>query len=359
MKRTPAAIDRVRGVLLPAIAVAAAGLLGAAEPPIERLDPPELGFYSRRLDAGGIAIKAHADVSDEAMRAAAARVNRSLGNLPVVRSNLVAAGAEIHIIGRNQKMVDLPEYRHWRDRPFEGKLMLDQRARGLGGIVSSCGEDNLLALPSDAFHDHRDICTHEFSHTIHEHGMSSNLVAAVAARHRAALAEGRWATTYAAQNEKEFFAELSMWYWDSRGDFGKLDPPPRVGRAWLREYDPESFRLLDDFYSGRLDARPIERVKIVPGPASDEGRLRSAATDRLLGAILHNRTAGTMKVYWLDFDGRRKFFDILHPGSVQSLATFAGHSWLLTDEQDRGLFTFVMGEKPATLVFDPAPAVIR
>lgn len=336
-------------------AFAAAGAV-AGEPAIVRIDPPELGFYSRGLDAGGIPIRAHAEVSDAALRAAALRVNRMLEHQPVVRSNLVAAGAGLRVIGHRQQMIELPEYRHWKDRPFEGKLTLDQRARGLGGIVSSCGEDNLLAMPDDRFHDHRDICTHEFAHTIHEHGMSSNLVALIAARYQAAKAEGRWAGVYASSNEKEFFAELSMWYWGSRGEVKELSPAPAPGREGLRAYDPESCRLLDDFYSGRLPALPLDRRPLALGPADDEGRLRSARTDRLIGVVLHNRGVDDVKVYWLDFDGRRKFHDVMHPGAAISLSTFPRHAWLLADPADRGLATFVVGEGPATVDWTPSPA---
>nr|MCU0782248.1 glycoside hydrolase family 127 protein [Akkermansiaceae bacterium] len=40
------------------------------QPAIRRIDPPEQGFFSKRLDYHGIPIKAHKTVSDEALREA-------------------------------------------------------------------------------------------------------------------------------------------------------------------------------------------------------------------------------------------------------------------------------------------------
>jgi hypothetical protein len=69
---------------------------------IALLDPPEQGFYAKILDAGGIPIKAPKEVVDEALYQAEQRLALLLTNLPAVRSNLVRAGAELHIIGRDR-----------------------------------------------------------------------------------------------------------------------------------------------------------------------------------------------------------------------------------------------------------------
>src|SRR4051812_17076167 len=84
----------------------------AAAPAITVLNPPEKGFFSKVLDYHGIPIKAHAAVSNDALYAAAERLSMLLSNQPMVLSNLAAAGAELHIIGRDQVTTDLPEWRH-------------------------------------------------------------------------------------------------------------------------------------------------------------------------------------------------------------------------------------------------------
>ena len=67
---------------------------------IQATQPPEDGFYLKRLDFEGIPIKAHVDVSDEALAAAKARLAMMLDKLPGVRRRLRDAGAELHIIGK-------------------------------------------------------------------------------------------------------------------------------------------------------------------------------------------------------------------------------------------------------------------
>src|SRR5436190_14830828 len=71
-----------------------------ARPAIVIFAPPEKEFFSKLLDFHGIPIKAPAVVSNDALYAAYDRLSMLLSNQPVVVSNLVAAGAQFHIIGR-------------------------------------------------------------------------------------------------------------------------------------------------------------------------------------------------------------------------------------------------------------------
>src|SRR5262245_49514667 len=112
----------------------------SARPAIVTLSPPEHGFFSKQLDFHGIPIKAHEVVVDEALFAAYDRLSMQLAHQPMVISNLAAAGAALHIIGRDQVTTDLPEWRHDKDKPlaeYKG-LTRDQRTRGMGGLLTSC-----------------------------------------------------------------------------------------------------------------------------------------------------------------------------------------------------------------------------
>src|SRR5438477_3482858 len=90
----------------------------ASVPGIIQISPPEKNFFSKQLDFHGIPIKAHAVVADEALYAAYGRLSLLLSNQPLVISNLAAAGAELHIIGRDQVTTDLPEWRHDKGLPL-------------------------------------------------------------------------------------------------------------------------------------------------------------------------------------------------------------------------------------------------
>jgi len=235
---------------------------GNEQPPIVLLDPPEQGFFSKRLDFHGVPIKAHQVVVDEALYVAYGRLSMMLSNLPMVVSNLASAGAELHIIGRDQVTTDLPEWRHDKGKPiweptYNG-MTRDQRTRGMGGLLTSCGEENLLRLEQDRYRG-RDICLHEFAHDVRNFGLPREVRSRFDAQHRSSKAKGLWLNAYAGSNADEFFAELTMWYFGTHGDMNMTGPKPANGPQGLKNYDPEAFALFDDLYSGRLPIGKMER----------------------------------------------------------------------------------------------------
>jgi hypothetical protein len=225
---------------------------------ITPIDPPEGGFYAKQLDFEGILIKSSARVVDEALVEARRRLATQLEHLPQVRSNLAARGAELHIIGRDEQPSDLPELRQYKDKPWDGgPLTIDQRTRGVGGLMTSCGEENLLKLEKDRYRG-RDICIHEFAHNIRNYGIPRGIREKFDQQRKASMDKGLWVGSYAASNDDEFFAELSMWYFGTHGDMRMRGTKPKDGPDGLREYDPDAFALFDDFYSGRMDIPPVE-----------------------------------------------------------------------------------------------------
>jgi hypothetical protein len=229
------------------------GSTNTAKPNIIPLNPPEKEFFSKQLDYCGIPIKAHQVVSDEAMYAARERLDIMLCHLPVVVSNLAAARIELHVIGKDQVTTDLPEWRQDKDKPLKeyNGLTRDQRTRGMGGQLVSCGEENLLKLEKDRYRG-RDICLHEFSHAVRNFGMSAEVRRRFNEQFQRSIGKGLWVKSYAASNPDEFFAELTMWYFGTHGDMNMDEPKPKNGTEGLKNYDLESYKLFEDFYQGRL-----------------------------------------------------------------------------------------------------------
>ena len=249
-------------VLLGLSCVAAAPATRPAAGEITAIEPAEKGFFTKQLEYDGIPIKAPAVVVDDALFEARNRLETLMGKLPVVRANLRDARAELHIIGREQGTSDLPEWQHMKGKLFEGKLTIDQRTRGMGGRMVSCGEENLLRLEKDRYRG-RDICLHEFSHCIFQYGAGEAVRKKFREQRESSLAAGLWVDSYAGSNVDEFFAELTMWYFGTHGDMGMKGTKPKNGPDGLRAYDAQAFTLMDDFYSGKMDVPRIERKRDV------------------------------------------------------------------------------------------------
>jgi hypothetical protein len=60
-----------------------------------------------------------------------------------------------------------------------------------------------------------------------------------------ALNAGKYRGQYAATNANEYFAEATQAYFLQADEGGRRD------RAWLKDYDPAIFELLDQVYNGR------------------------------------------------------------------------------------------------------------
>ena len=320
----------------------------AEDAKVAAIRPPELGFFSKQIVCQGIPIKAHKDVADVALLEAQRRIGRMLEHMPTVVENLVDVGAEMHIIGKNQQNSDLPYLRHWKGKAYEsyGKTFrsFDERNRGIGGVLSSCGEENLLKLPSDRYADHRDICSHEFAHAIFGLGLSANVQKVVRNQFEKSKAKGLWKTAYASTNADEFFAELTMWYFGSRGDYGRIVPTPNEGREWLRHYDPEAFGVLDSIYSGRAKFQRITWEKLTPHPARDEANLRSLSSSNATILVLDNRTSIDYSLFWLDYEGKRESRGVLPAGERVEESTFATHPWLITKRDGQGVAIYIPGK---------------
>jgi alpha-glucosidase len=238
-------------------------------PHIIQIVPPEKDFFSKRLDFHGIPIKAHEVVSDEALRAAYDRLSLLLTNLlrsqPMVLSNLLAAKVELHIIGRDQVTTDLPEWRSDKGKPLSeyNGLTRDQRTRGMGGRLTSCGEENLLKLQNDRYRG-RDICLHEFSHCLRNFGVPEQVRNRFDAQYQHSLQKDLWRGSYAGSNPDEFFAELTMWYFGTHGDLRMTGPKPENGPEGLKTYDPEAFELMDAFYRGAIPIGATQKKELRP-----------------------------------------------------------------------------------------------
>jgi alpha-glucosidase len=132
-------------------------------------------------------------VDNRALYIAAAKVNMMLAHMDIARKNLAKSGAELHIIGKDQQTSDLPEHAAEKGVKYvdHGVLTdIDERTRGVGGIYASCGEENLLGLPTDRYFGGSDIYVHEFAHTIMSYGFDASIEEKIKQQYKRSIAMG-------------------------------------------------------------------------------------------------------------------------------------------------------------------------
>ncbi len=322
---------------------------------ITPISPPRKGFFSKEVIALGVPIRAHDQVSDGALAVAADRLSRMLRYLPApVRERLVRRGATFHIIGVGQGTSDLPEHSHMKgvDGGYTGErgVTLDMRARGMGGVHSSCGEENLIDLDTDPRYAGRDILTHEFAHCVMDVGLPRAVQEEIRETHRRSVeVEGRWrradgeGLAYAGSNASEYFAELTMWFFGTHGEFADRERRlPSPGPGGLAAYDPDGFALLSAIYGGTHPAlatpdptpERLAPADDAPAGASEragDGHREAALREETLVSVeFDNRGCGcSWRLSWLDADGKRVAYGSVEDSATRVQQTYPGHVWLL------------------------------
>jgi alpha-glucosidase len=172
-------------------------------------------------------------------------IRQMLAERPDVLAEMVRRGARFVVMAPTEMTTDVPEQRNMTPKDY-----WDKRARGLGGRITSCGEENLLNLKGDRYRN-ENILVHEFAHAIHRFGLARwnpKFDARLKALYARALEKGLWKDTYAATDHSEYWAEGVQSYFD-------CNAPPRKGvhndvntREKLAKYDPDLFELIDESF---------------------------------------------------------------------------------------------------------------
>ena len=170
-------------------------------------------FYQKYIETEGLYVTSSGKVSDEALLKACDIISLMLAKRPDVKAHMVKKGCHVMVIGKDEETCDLPEFAHICNCEDSIKYW-NWRARGFGGapedeFSSSCGEENLLALPQDKYVG-ENILIHEFAHLIHTVGIvgvEPDFNERLEALRQNAIRKGLWEKTYAVSNKEEYFAE--------------------------------------------------------------------------------------------------------------------------------------------------------
>jgi cyclophilin family peptidyl-prolyl cis-trans isomerase len=201
-------------------------------------------FYQKHIDLDGFPVLGSSNVSDYAMLEAAWIVRQMLTNRADILRALATNGARLVVMAHNEYTTDIPE-----QADMKPKVYWDRRARGLGGRIASCAEENMLGFPGDPYST-ENILIHEFSHVIH--GVALKAVDPTFNRrlreaYHSATNAGLWKNTYAASNPGEYWAEAAQnWFDDNRHDDALHNHVHT--RAQMKEYDPKVAALCAEVF---------------------------------------------------------------------------------------------------------------
>ena len=213
-------------------------------------------FYQKYIETEGLYVTSSGKVSDEALLKACDIISLMLAKHPDVKAHMVKKGCHVMIIGKDEETCDLPEFAHICNCEDSIKYW-NWRARGFGGapedeFSSSCGEENLLALPQDKYVG-ENILIHEFAHLIHTVGIvgvEPDFNERLEALRQNAIRKGLWEKTYAVSNKEEYFAECVQSFFNCN----RYAEPANGVHNWvnrrtkLKTYDPDMYRLLQEYF---------------------------------------------------------------------------------------------------------------
>jgi cyclophilin family peptidyl-prolyl cis-trans isomerase len=215
-------------------AIAAPGLVGPVPEDLRRELKLDL-FYQKHLAVAGFPIVSSTNVSDFALLEAAWILEHMFAGRESLLGRMASNHCRLAIMAWNQYTTDLPEQRRMKPRVF-----WDRRARGLGGDVLSCGEENLLCFPGDPYST-ENLLIHETAHTLHNFALKQadpTFDSRLEAAYQRATKRGLWKGTYAGQNPSEYWAEAVQDWFDNNRQNDSLHNHVNT-RAELKEYDPD------------------------------------------------------------------------------------------------------------------------
>ncbi len=362
-----------------------------APPPAEIVRDFKLApFYQKCLLNEGFPIVASGKVDDRALLEADFLMTKMLAHKPEIRKGLIQSRTRFTIMAISEMTTDVPEHSDLKPAKY-----WNRRARGLGATKQrpsvSCGEENLLCLHGDPYGT-ENILIHEFGHAIHEMGLKvidPTFDRRLDEAYKAAMAAGLWKGKYASVNRMEYWAEgVQSWFDTNREN--DHDHNHVNTRAEIKEYDAGLSKLLEEIFgdgawryqrpekrsdADKLHFKGFDRDKAprfawpkdvagwtdkaladVKEQHANLGRIelhalkpgetapKSKAGGKTSTLVIANSGKQTIKVAWVDEQGRLHEQGTVRPGFVTLRTTWGGHVFSFTGEDGKPLGYAIAGD---------------
>jgi predicted metalloprotease with PDZ domain/dipeptidyl aminopeptidase/acylaminoacyl peptidase len=241
-----------------------------------RIDP----YYTKFTYAREFIVLGSGRVSDEALLKANDMIRKMFAYRQDILKAMIAEGARLVVLGRGERLSDLPEFADAANRPGFDQLRYCEYDPDRRLMVVP--EENVLGLPGEPFAGKCMVVSvfakglysvaglrpvdHDFErrrdkqqYELRVKRLDVEFDRRLAKLHDQALAKALWKGTAAARSRAEYWAAGVEAYFDAAGD----NPAPNLAdrpintREALRAYDPDLYALVDETmaFRGHVDWR--------------------------------------------------------------------------------------------------------
>jgi len=230
-----------------------------------KIDP----YYTKFTYAREFTVLGSKHVSDEALLKANDTIRKMFAYRHDILKAMIAEGARLVVLGRNEKLSDLPEFKEAKNQAGFDEVRYLEYTPSLRLMVVS--EENTLGLPKEPFRGKCMVISVLAKALYHITGLRPVIPDFDRQRDRQqyelrvkrmdidfdhklrkiyedAVSKGLWKGTAAARNRVEYWAAGVEAYFDAAGD----GQPPNAAdrpintREMLKAYDPELYALVDE-----------------------------------------------------------------------------------------------------------------
>jgi hypothetical protein len=241
-----------------------------------KIDP----YYTKFTYAREFPVLGSKQVQDEALLRANDIIRKLFAYRHDILKAMIADGARLIVLGRQEKLSDLPEFKEARSQPGFDEVRYLEYAPQLKRMVVP--EENVLGLPDEPFAGKGLVVSVFAKGLYHVTGLRPEdpdfdkrrgkqqyelrvkrldveFDQKLEKLHDAAVSKGLWKGTAAARNRVEYWAAGVEAYFDAAG----AGPPPHLAdrpistREALKAYDPDLYALVDETmaYKEHMDWR--------------------------------------------------------------------------------------------------------